>query len=344
MLHLLPEAQRDCERVSRRGLLQLGTLGALGISLPQLIAAKQAAAASGGSARDVNCILVWTQGGTSHHDTFDPKPNAPLSVRGEFNVIDTAVPGVQFTEIVPNMARELHRFAVLRSWNPQNGSHGVADQYVMSGRRFNAAVQYPTYGSVVSWFKGFRSALPPFVQLGTSIDRRFGGGSSGVLGSEHNAFEMTADPKAKDFNVRDISLPSGVDLDRKVLADMAVRDAEGFLTIVDRKKDMIVSGGFNVFPREIEDVLATHPAVSIAAVIGVPDEKWGEAVKAVVVPRPGETIDVEALKGLVKERKGPIYAPKSVDVVEALPLTAVGKPDKKVLRARYWGGSGRGVH
>ncbi|MEZ4352307.1 MAG: AMP-binding protein [Myxococcota bacterium] len=126
--------------------------------------------------------------------------------------------------------------------------------------------------------------------------------------------------------------------------DMAVRDAEGFLTIVDRKKDMIVSGGFNVFPREIEDVLATHPAVSIAAVIGVPDEKWGEAVKAVVVPRPGETIDVEALKGLVKERKGPIYAPKSVDVVEALPLTAVGKPDKKVLRARYWGGSGRGVH
>ena len=214
MLHLLPEAQRDCERVSRRGLLQLGTLGALGISLPQLIAAKQAAAGSGGSARDVNCILVWTQGGTSHHDTFDPKPNAPLSVRGEFNVIDTAVPGVQFTEIVPNMARELHRFAVLRSWNPQNGSHGVADQYVMSGRRFNAAVQYPTYGSVVSWFKGFRSALPPFVQLGTSIDRRFGGGSSGVLGSEHNAFEMTADPNAKDFNVRDISLPSGVDLDR----------------------------------------------------------------------------------------------------------------------------------
>ena len=214
MLHLLPEAQRDCERVSRRGLLQLGTLGALGISLPQWFAAKQAAAASGGSARDVNCILIWTQGGTSHHDTFDPKPNAPLSVRGEFNAIDTAVPGVQFTEIVPNMARELHRFAVLRSWNPQNGSHGVADQYVMSGRRFNAAVPYPTYGSVVSWHKGFRSALPPFVQLGTSIDRRFGGGSSGVLGSEYNAFEMTADPNAKNFNVRDISLPSGVDLER----------------------------------------------------------------------------------------------------------------------------------
>ena len=126
--------------------------------------------------------------------------------------------------------------------------------------------------------------------------------------------------------------------------DMAVRDEDGFFTIVDRKKDMIVSGGFNVFPREIEDVLSTHPSVSAAAVIGVPDEKWGEAVKAIVVARPGESIDGEALMGLVKERKGPVYAPKTVDVVDALPLTAVGKPDKKVLRAQYWGDASRGVN
>lgn len=126
--------------------------------------------------------------------------------------------------------------------------------------------------------------------------------------------------------------------------DMAVRDEEGFFTIVDRKKDMIVSGGFNVFPREIEDVLSAHPSVSAAAVIGVPDEKWGEAVKAIVVARPGESVDAEALMGLVKERKGPVYAPKTIDVVEALPLTAVGKPDKKVLRAQYWGESSRGVN
>jgi fatty-acyl-CoA synthase len=126
--------------------------------------------------------------------------------------------------------------------------------------------------------------------------------------------------------------------------DMAVRDEEGFLTIVDRKKDMIVSGGFNVFPREIEDVLARHPAVSAAAVIGVPDDKWGEAVKAIVVPRPGHAIDADELIRLVKREKAASYAPKSVDVVDALPLTAVGKPDKKVLRARYWGESGRGVH
>ena len=126
--------------------------------------------------------------------------------------------------------------------------------------------------------------------------------------------------------------------------DVAVQDDQGFFTIVDRKKDMIVSGGFNVFPREIEDVLSTHPGVSSAAVIGVPDDKWGEAVKALVVPRPDADLDPRELIALVKDRKGPIYAPKSVELVEELPLTPVGKPDKKVLRARYWEGEGRLVH
>jgi fatty-acyl-CoA synthase len=126
--------------------------------------------------------------------------------------------------------------------------------------------------------------------------------------------------------------------------DMAVRDPDGFLYIVDRKKDMIVSGGFNVFPREIEDVLAGHPAVSAAAVIGVPDDRWGEAVKALVVLRPGATADAGELIALVRERKGPVYAPKSLEVLDALPLTAVGKADKKALRARYWGGRQRQIN
>ena len=126
--------------------------------------------------------------------------------------------------------------------------------------------------------------------------------------------------------------------------DMAVRDDEGFFYIVDRKKDMIVSGGFNVFPREIEDVLAAHPSVSSVAVIGVPDDKWGEAVKALVVLRPGASVDAAELIALVRERKGPVYAPKSIEMLEALPLTPVGKADKKVLRARYWVGQARRVN
>jgi fatty-acyl-CoA synthase len=126
--------------------------------------------------------------------------------------------------------------------------------------------------------------------------------------------------------------------------DVARADAEGFLTIVDRKKDMIVTGGFNVFPREVEDVLSSHPGVSAAAVIGVPDEKWGEAVKAVVVRRPGAAVEESELVSLVKDRKGSVSAPKSVDFVDEIPLSPLGKPDKKALRARYWEGSSRLVH
>jgi fatty-acyl-CoA synthase len=125
--------------------------------------------------------------------------------------------------------------------------------------------------------------------------------------------------------------------------DIGQRDEDGFFYIVDRKKDMIVSGGFNVFPREIEDLLAQHPSVSVSAVIGVPDEKWGEAVKALVVLRPGAQVEVEELTALVREHKGAIYAPKSVEFLESLPLTPVGKADKKVLRARYWEGRDRQV-
>jgi fatty-acyl-CoA synthase len=125
--------------------------------------------------------------------------------------------------------------------------------------------------------------------------------------------------------------------------DVGIRDEEGFFYVVDRKKDMIISGGFNVFPREVEDVLADHPALSAVAVIGVPDEKWGEAVKALAVLRPGARVDPGELIELVRERKGPVYAPKTVEFLDSLPLTPVGKADKKVLRARYWEGRDRGV-
>lgn len=125
--------------------------------------------------------------------------------------------------------------------------------------------------------------------------------------------------------------------------DLARQDEQGYLFIVDRKKDMIVSGGFNVYPREIEDVLSSDPSVSAAAVIGVPDAKWGEAVMAVVVPRPGVEVNVESLKKLVRERKGSQHAPKHVEIVRALPLTPLGKVNKKALREPYWAGNDRQV-
>jgi fatty-acyl-CoA synthase len=126
--------------------------------------------------------------------------------------------------------------------------------------------------------------------------------------------------------------------------DVARKDRQGFLTIVDRKKDMIVSGGFNVFPREVEDVIATDESIAAVAVFGVPDEKWGEAVTAIVVPSGGAVVDVDRLIALVKDRKGPHYAPKTIEVVGSIPMSPLGKPDKKALRARYWSESDRLVH
>jgi len=126
--------------------------------------------------------------------------------------------------------------------------------------------------------------------------------------------------------------------------DLGYRDEDGYIYLVDRKKDMIVSGGFNVYPKEIEQVLFTHAAVADACVIGVPDERWGEAVKAVVVAAPGAEIEPDELIALVKDRKGGMMAPKSVDVVEAIPLTTVGKHDKQALRKTYWAERDRAVN
>jgi fatty-acyl-CoA synthase len=117
--------------------------------------------------------------------------------------------------------------------------------------------------------------------------------------------------------------------------DIAARDPDGFLRIVDRKKDLIISGGFNIYPKEIEDVLALHPSVATSAVIGVSDDRWGEAVKAVVVLRHNMTASTEDLVALVRDRKGPHHTPKTIEFVDDLPLTAVGKPDKKKLRIQF---------
>ncbi|MEO6472026.1 MAG: fatty-acid--CoA ligase FadD8 [Aeromicrobium sp.] len=127
--------------------------------------------------------------------------------------------------------------------------------------------------------------------------------------------------------------------------DVAREDEDGFWYIVDRVKDMIVTGGFNVFPREVEDVIAEHPAVAQVGVIGTPHEKFGEAVTAVVVLRPGADTSDESIalltkeiQAAVKDRKGAVQSPKDVFIVDSLPLTALGKPDKKALRAQFWTG------
>ncbi|HEX7935484.1 MAG TPA: AMP-binding protein [Paraburkholderia sp.] len=125
--------------------------------------------------------------------------------------------------------------------------------------------------------------------------------------------------------------------------DVGIQDERGFITIVDRKKDMIVSGGFNLFPAEIEAVLNSHPAVLDCAVIGVPDEKWGEAVKAVVQLKPGQVVEADELVALCKQHLGGMKTPKSVEFWPQLPRSAVGKLLKREIRAKYWDGNWRQV-
>lgn len=273
MLSFLTGQDANCENLQRREFLQLGGLSAVGLGLPFAL---QQQALAGSRRKDVNVILIWTQGGTSHHDTFDPKPEAPANVRGSYGFIDTAVPGVKFTEIVPRMAKELNRFAILRGWNPQNGSHGTADAWVMSGRPFNPAVTYPTFGSVVSHQHGFKTALPPFVQLGNAIDHRFGGGVAGYLGMEHNPFEIMADPGSPQFNVRDITPPNGMKMDR-----------------VNRRKQMLTA----------IDTLQKKADLQPEA-FGALDEHYQAALNMITAPETKRAFDLEKEDPKLRDRYG----------------------------------------
>jgi fatty-acyl-CoA synthase len=107
---------------------------------------------------------------------------------------------------------------------------------------------------------------------------------------------------------------------------------------------MLITGGFNIYPREVEDSVRTHREVAAAAVIGIPDPKWGEAVAAFVVRTPGATVTEAELITHVRDHKGPVHAPKRLEFVDSLPLTPVGKIDKKALRARFWSDRDRAVN
>jgi acyl-CoA synthetase (AMP-forming)/AMP-acid ligase II len=126
--------------------------------------------------------------------------------------------------------------------------------------------------------------------------------------------------------------------------DMAVMDEEGYVTIVDRKKDMILTGGENVYSTEVENALYTHPAILECAVVGVPDEKWGEAVKGIVVLKPNQKATAQEIIRFCKDRIAHYKAPKSIDFIDALPRTGSGKIQKKGLRDKYWEGYDKKVH
>ena len=116
------------------------------------------------------------------------------------------------------------------------------------------------------------------------------------------------------------------------VGDVARRDTEGYLYIVDRKKDMVISGGLNIYPREIEEVLHHHPSIREAAVIGVPDERWGERLRAFVVTRPDTSLDLAELEAFCRDRLSSYKVPRELRIVDELPRNAAGKVLKHELR------------
>jgi acyl-CoA synthetase (AMP-forming)/AMP-acid ligase II len=130
------------------------------------------------------------------------------------------------------------------------------------------------------------------------------------------------------------TLPDGSVLTR----DMGYVDDEGFVYLADRKEDMIISGGYNIWPAQLEHAIAAHPAVSDVCVVGVPHEKWGETPKAVVVLKAGSALDPEELIALTREQVGSVQKVTSVEIVEELPRSAIGKLLRREVRDRYWAG------
>lgn len=223
MLDLFTGPASDCSGVSRRAFVRVGGLAAFGLGLPQFLQARAKEPAAPAKAK--KCILLWMQGGPSHIDTFDPKPDAPAEIRGEFGTVATTLPGVRFADVAPMLARRTGKLAVIRGHDPKNGSHGVADHLMMSGHKFNASLPFPCFGSVVAKERGYVGGMLPFVQLGKAIDRRFNGGVAGFLGDQFNPFEVPDDPSAPRFAVRDLAVSTAAErarLDRRytMLADL----------------------------------------------------------------------------------------------------------------------------
>ena len=169
---------------------------------------------SGRSGRKpINCIMVWLDGGPSHYETFDPKPNAPTEIRGSLGAISTSVPGVQFSEVVPHLAKVADKVTIVRSICHKDPNHGGGNHYMMTGAKTPVPVAcgasvtfHPSFGSVVSHHRGIQNGLPSYM----SLPRASRSGGPNFLGGKHAPFVINGNPHEKNFLVRDVVLPSEI--------------------------------------------------------------------------------------------------------------------------------------
>jgi hypothetical protein len=203
----------NCAGVSRRDFLQIGLGATFGLGLCDLLRARASASPLVKPARNINCIMIWMDGGPSHYETFDPKPDAPAEIRGTFKSISTCVPGVHFSEPVPELAKAFDKFTVIRSLAHKDPNHGGGNHYMMTGAPTPVPVGcgafvtfHPSFGSMVSADRGVRSGLPAYMALPSNT--RSGGPN--FLGGQHAPFVIGGDPNGKGFQVRDVVVPAEI--------------------------------------------------------------------------------------------------------------------------------------
>ncbi|MFY9254441.1 MAG: DUF1501 domain-containing protein [Fuerstiella sp.] len=203
--------QRNCEGTTRRDCLQFGIGALLGTGLVDSLRVLGDSKNTGGpKATAKRCILIWMDGGPSHFETFDPKPDAPTEFRGEFSPINTAVPGTLFSEHMVKLAASLDDFAMIRSIRHNQGNHGAGNHYMMTGSPPRIPVGcgafvsfHPSMGSVVAKELGNNNALPPYF----SMPQMSRSGGPNFLGARYAPFVVADDPNKQSFKVRDVALP-----------------------------------------------------------------------------------------------------------------------------------------
>lgn len=201
--------------ISRRGFLAAGTLGGIGLSLPELLM-RQAMAEQKNydfvEAKAKSVIHVYLPGGMAQQESFDPKPYSPMEYRGEMRTIKTST-GEVFGEVIPQLAKRADKFSVIRSMSHGEAAHERGTHNMFTGYKPSPALKYPCFGSVVSHEYGPRNNLPPYVCI-PNVPNEFAG--TGYLPSSYGGFALGADPAQAGFKVRDLDLAGGVDAERFV--------------------------------------------------------------------------------------------------------------------------------
>jgi uncharacterized protein (DUF1501 family) len=204
-----PTPASFCDNATRRDFIHAGAVAGLGLTLPGYLRAKEAA---GAKDNDVNCIMLFLLGGPSQLDTWDMKPTAPAEIRGPFQPIKTNTPGIEISEIFPQMARHADKFSLVRSvYHTATAVHDTGHQMMQTGRLFSGGIEHPHIGSSLGYLKGGRGELPAHVLLPRPMGRTGGnlphGQNAGYLGKNHDPFVLNADPSVPGFKVPDLLPP-----------------------------------------------------------------------------------------------------------------------------------------